>query len=367
MDVTSQSSGQGVAVRSSDRGSVTRSNRRLPGAFDMPSAPAARETAAAPRAAVRGMTLTQLLVAVGVMSILAGVVVGFYGTSGCPMRSPHVVVYTSQDQVYSEQILAEFTRETGIQVRAVYDSEAVKTVGLANRLLAERENPQCDVWWSNEELRTRQLAGEGVFDAAVPWKPFGFRSRKLVVNTNLISLADAPRSLKELTGEPWRGRVAMAYPMFGTTSVHMLALRQLWGVDDWRKWCEQIQANEAMVVDGNSVVVRLVGAGEAAIGLTDFDDIAAGRKNGLPIAAVEIEETLFVPNTVALVKGARNKVRAQRLMDYLSSPKTVDRLVEVNALEGDVATNGQPDFPDWNGVLRDLETGTKELSAVFLR
>jgi len=120
-------------------------------------------------------------------------------------------------------------------------------------------------------------------------------------------------------------------------------------------------------VDGNSVVVRLVGAGEAAIGLTDFDDIAAGRKNGLPIAAVEIEETLFVPNTVALVKGARNNASAQRLMDYLSSPKTVARLVEVNALEGDVATNGQPDFPDWNGVLRDLETGTKELSAVFLR
>ena len=29
-------------------------------------------------------------------------------------------------------------------------SEAVKTVGLANRLLAEMNHPQCDVWWSNE-------------------------------------------------------------------------------------------------------------------------------------------------------------------------------------------------------------------------
>ncbi len=316
---------------------------------------------------LRGMTLTQFLVAVGLMSILAGLVVGFYGTSGYWMRSPQVVVYTSQDQVYSQQILAEFTRETGIEVRPVYDSEAVKTVGLANRLLAERENPQCDVWWSNEELRTRQLAGEGVFDAAVPWKSFGFRSRKLVVNTNLISVADAPRSLKELTGEPWRGKVAMAYPMFGTTSVHMLALRQLWGVEAWRKWCEEIQANETMIVDGNSVVVRLVGAGEAAIGLTDFDDIAAGQENGLPIAAVEIEETLFVPNTVALVKGARNMVPAQALMDYLSSPKTVARLVEAAALEGDIAAVATPGFPDWDGVLGNLETGTKELSEVFLR
>ena len=286
---------------------------------------------------------------------------------GAMKQGDHVVVYTSQDQVYAQRILAEFTKETGIKVRPVYDSEAVKTVGLANRLLAERENPQCDVWWSNEELRTRQLAGEGVFDAAVPWKAFGYRSRKLVVNTNLMAVADAPRSLEELVDERWRGKVAMAYPMFGTTSVHMLALRQLWGVEPWREWCERIQVNQAMIVDGNSVVVRLVGAGEAAIGLTDFDDIAAGQRNGMPIAAVEIEETLYVPNTVALIKGARNQGAAQRLMDYLSSPKTVDRLVEENALEGDVAASGAPGFPDWNGVLRDLATGTKELSQVFLR
>ena len=122
-----------------------------------------------------------------------------------------------------------------------------------------------------------------------------------------------------------------------------------------------------MVVDGNSVVVRLVGGGEAAIGLTDFDDIAAGQRSGMPIVAVEIEETLLVPNTVALVKGARNEFAARKLMDYLTSPETVNRLVEANALEGDVAATVNPGFPNWDGVLRDLGTGTKEMSKVFLR
>ena len=37
-------------------------------------------------------------------------------------------------------------------VRAVYDSEAVKTVGLVNRLIAEKANPQCDLFWNNEEF-----------------------------------------------------------------------------------------------------------------------------------------------------------------------------------------------------------------------
>src|SRR5262245_66172313 len=66
-----------------------------------------------------------------------------------------VVVYASQDQVYAEPILKDFEKLTGIKVRAVYDSEAVKTVAIANRLLAERSHPQCDIFWGNEELRTR--------------------------------------------------------------------------------------------------------------------------------------------------------------------------------------------------------------------
>src|SRR5687768_18213315 len=79
------------------------------------------------------------------------------GLAGCRKPRPEVVIYVSQDQVYAEPILREFSRRTGIRVRAVYDSEAVKTVGLVNRLLAEKSNPQCDVFWNNEALRTHQL------------------------------------------------------------------------------------------------------------------------------------------------------------------------------------------------------------------
>ena len=53
-----------------------------------------------------------------------------------------VVVYCAQDQVFAEPIFKEFTEQTHIKVRPAFDSEAVKTVGLANRLLAERTHPQ---------------------------------------------------------------------------------------------------------------------------------------------------------------------------------------------------------------------------------
>src|SRR5262245_25028865 len=84
--------------------------------------------------------------------------------SGCKQRSAEVVVYTSQDRVYAEPIFAEFTRTTGIKVRPLFDSEAAKTVGLASRLLAEKDRPQCDLFWNNEELRTWQLAARSVVE-----------------------------------------------------------------------------------------------------------------------------------------------------------------------------------------------------------
>ncbi|MBI2924340.1 MAG: extracellular solute-binding protein [Pedosphaera parvula] len=281
-----------------------------------------------------------------------------------------VIVYTSQDHVYAEPIFREFQRQTGIKVRAVYDSEAVKTVGLANRLLAEKSNPQADVFWGNEELRTRQLAAQGVFRKEDPWRAFGYRSRRVVVNTNLLSLSNAPHTLTELTNETWRGKVALAYPLFGTTATHFLALRQHWGEARWLAWCRALQTNNPFLVDGNSIVVRLVGKGEAWLGLTDSDDIAAGQREGYPIAVLPLnEESLLIPNTVAIVRGARHPTEAQQLFEHLRSPGVLDRLVAANALEGETSANISPPAlkPDWDALLRDLETGTAELKRLFLR
>jgi iron(III) transport system substrate-binding protein len=90
-------------------------------------------------------------------------------------------------------------------------------------------------------------------------------------------------------------------------------------------------------------VVKLVGAGEAWIGMTDSDDIAAGQRNGYPIAAAAIpqefnDEYLRIPNTVALVKGARHPEAAQTFMAFVESPQTLNQLVGDHALES--ATGG---------------------------
>lgn len=58
------------------------------------------------------------------------------GLTACTKQQT-VVVYVSEDQVFSEPILKDFEKETGIQVKVVYDTEESKSTGAMNRLLAE--------------------------------------------------------------------------------------------------------------------------------------------------------------------------------------------------------------------------------------
>jgi iron(III) transport system substrate-binding protein len=309
-------------------------------------------------------------------------------SGGGPGRSRLVVVYAAQDQVYAEPILREFEKETGIKVKAVYDSEAVKTVGLANRLLAERSPPQCDVFWGNEEMRTRQLATQNVFRETNDWAAFGYRSRRFVINTNLVTerlspdrpvsirlnhRADgeigAPTSLLELTNEIWRGKVALGFPQFGTTATHFHALKQVWGEERWLTWCRALAANKPFIVDGNSVVVKFVGRGEAWIGLTDSDDVFAGQREGLPVGMSPInDEQLLIPNTVGVIRNAPHAENAQKLFEYLQRREVAEELVAANALEdATYSTNGTTMKPDWIALLRDLEMTTKQLNEIFMR
>jgi len=80
----------------------------------------------------------------------------------CSPGSSDVVIYVSEDQVFSEPVLKDFERETGIKVRALYDTEEAKGTGVMNRLIAEKKNPRADVYWANEPIRAIVLKEKGV-------------------------------------------------------------------------------------------------------------------------------------------------------------------------------------------------------------
>ncbi|PKL65983.1 MAG: ABC transporter substrate-binding protein [Methanomicrobiales archaeon HGW-Methanomicrobiales-3] len=261
-----------------------------------------------------------------------------------------VVVYTSVDQIYSEPVFHDFENETGIRVLAVYDVEATKTTGLVNRLIAEKNRPRADVFWSGEFGQTILLKNESVLTAYsspsaadIPpqfldeddyWTGFGGRARVFIVNTDRLTPDQYPESIYDLLSARYAGNtVGIAYPMFGTTATHAAALYSYLGTDEARGFFTNISNREVRVVDGNSVVRDLVVDGQLAFGLTDTDDACGAVEKGAHVAIIVPDQgegrmgTLVIPNTVALIAGAPHPDEAKAFIDYVLDKKTEDAMV----------------------------------------
>jgi iron(III) transport system substrate-binding protein len=276
--------------------------------------------------------------------------VGGLWLTGCAPSSDtrEVVIYTSLDRPHSAPVLAKFEAETGIRVRAVYDTEAAKTVGLVNRLLAEADSPQADVFWNNEVIRTITLKKRGVLapyhspqakdipsgfkDEDGYWTGFAARARVLLINTEQVSEAETPRRIADLSQPMWRGRFAIANPLFGTTGTHVAAWWATWGPERTREMLLSLRANGAVVTTGNATARDLVAAGEVPVCLTDTDDAYGAIRNGRPVRMVYPDQgageegTLLIPNTVMLIRGGPNPEAAKRLIDYLLSSAVEEAL-----------------------------------------
>src|SRR5713226_9977278 len=157
----------------------------------------------------------------------------------CKRGAREVVVYTSVDQVFSEPVFKAFERKSGVAVRAVFDTEETKSTGVLNRLIAEAQHPQADVFWANDPVRPFLLVKRGLAEpyvspsaAGIPaafkaadgtWTGFAARARVLLVNKNRAASGELPRSVRDLANPRWKGQTAIANPLFGTTTMHVAA------------------------------------------------------------------------------------------------------------------------------------------------
>jgi iron(III) transport system substrate-binding protein len=264
-----------------------------------------------------------------------------------------VTIYVSTDRVFSEPVLREYERRTGVKVSAVYDTEETKSTGLANRLLAEKSRPQADVFWSNEPVRTLVLKARDVLApykspgaTGIPaplvdpdgyWTGFSARMRVIAYNTNLVKEADAPRSVFDLADAKWKGQVAMADPRFGSTSFHVAALYAQAGDEKMDEFFRRLKANGVRIVDGNSVVRDLVARGEVKVGLTDTDDVNVAIEDGQPVAMVLPDKdglgVAVMPNMVSMIANAPHAEEARKLIDYLLSPDVERQLAQSEAVQ----------------------------------
>lgn len=273
--------------------------------------------------------------------------------SGCSSKDRNaVVVYVSEDQVFSEPILRDFEKETGIRVKAVYDTEEAKSAGVMNRLLAEKDNPQADVYWANEPIRAELLGQQGIAAAyqsssteGIPahfknpqgyWTGFSARARVLIVNK---SVQDKPKSILAYADPAFKGKTVIANPLFGTTTTEIAALFTLWGDEKAKAFLADMKRNSVKIATSNGEAADFVASGQFAFALVDSDDAANRMTQGKPVDIIYPDQgenglgCFIVPNAVVLIKGGPHPEAGKKLVDYLLSRETERKLAQSDAAQ----------------------------------
>lgn len=310
--------------------------------------------------------------------------------------SGKVVVYTALDRQFSEPILKLFEERTGIEVQAVYDAEAVKTVGLVNRLLAERRRPVADVFWNNEIIRSIQLKNEGLTRPIDPpsaadippsqkdpdghWVGFAARARVIMVNTEILPDPEThPDSFGALTDPQWRGRAGFAKPTFGTTATHAAMQWADWGPERAAEFWRGTFDN-AVMLPGNAQARDAVADGELAWCMTDTDDAYGSVVDGKPVRIIyptAEHGVILLPNTVVGIANSPNPAAGDALINFLVSAEVEQLLAESRSAQIPVRPGMDPtaELPsldglevwevDWNKVAESIDITGRTLDEMM--
>jgi iron(III) transport system substrate-binding protein len=152
----------------------------------------------------------------------------------------------------------------------------------------------------------------------------------IAYNPTRIKPEDLPRRWADLSDPKYKGRFRMADPRFGTTRGHMATLLSIWGRPAMEQFYRDLRTNECKIVDGNAQAVLHLTRGLADLVATDTDDVLSARRRGEQVEMVypdltspdgktNVEGTLWIPSSAALVAGAPHPDAGRALVDYLVS------------------------------------------------
>lgn len=271
------------------------------------------------------MTLRRMLVALVALALLTG---------ACGGSSDTLTVYSGRTENLVGPILEDFTEATGIQIEVRYGPSA----DLALLIDTEGGQSPADVFISQSPGAIGFLAGEGRLqniDSAVLslvdeqfrnadglWVGVTGRVRVVVYNTDLVDPSELPQSIFDLTGEAYRGRIALA-PANGSFQDFVTGMREVHGDDVTAQWLADMNANDAQTYSGNSAIVQAVGRGEVPMGLVNHyynfralaeDPSAVSANHYLPSGDIG---SLAIITGVGIVDTADNASDAVALIEFL--------------------------------------------------
>ncbi len=214
-----------------------------------------------------------------------------------------------------------------------------KTTSAVTTIL-DRSREQADIFWASSPDAFEALARAGrlerlpegfprggrigvhpIDDPGGRYAGFAISGYGIVWHADYLSERDlpAPASIAALGDPAYRGHIVMTTPSrSGTTHLMVESVLQQAGWEKgWATWME-IGGNLATIVARSYGVGAAVAQKRVGIGLS-IDFLGRTRDASVPLRFAYPEENVFLPVSVAILDGARNRAAAEAFVAFLVS------------------------------------------------
>lgn len=247
-----------------------------------------------------------------------------------------LVLYSGRSEALIGPLLKDFTAATGIAVTPRYGNSAE----LAATLLEEGERTPAGAFLSQDAGALGALQQQGRLASLEPgqlervparyrsaegrWVGISGRARVLVYNPSLVPAAQLPRTVYDLTGPAYRGKVGYA-PTNASFQSFVTGMRTVAGEERTRQFLTAFKANQPRAFEGNSQIVDAVDKGQLAMGLTNHYYLYEKADEAGGLAKVKARNHSFPggdPGSLVNVAGVgvlagKENDRTKALVDFL--------------------------------------------------
>lgn len=259
-------------------------------------------------------------------------------------QGKEVRLYTQRHYTADKQFFAQFTKDTGIEVKVI----KAGANELLARLESEKAAPQADLFITTDagaldradaaglldKLNNETVQGripEGLQGKNGTWVPITMRAR-VIVYSKARAGKNLPETYQDLAKSPWKGRVLIRSSSNAYNQSLLASILAAEGKDAALAWAKGVTANMARPPQGNDrdqVRSVALGLGELAVVNTYYLGLLENADDPKDRAARDAVGVIF-PNQgdrgahvnvsgAGIVKGAKNRPHAVALLEFLTS------------------------------------------------
>jgi iron(III) transport system substrate-binding protein len=215
------------------------------------------------------------------------------------------------------------------------------------RVRAERNRPQADLWWGAAHTTFQTAADENLLaqyrptwadkvsasarDAQDRWYGTYETPEVIVYNSEAVQASEAPRDWDDVLDAKWRDKVLIRNPNPSDT------MRAIFGAMIWRfyketnspaggyDWLRRLDANVHEYTADGTLLMQKLARREGLVSLWDMPDVRLYREQkNLPLAySIPTSGTPVITDGIAILRGAPHEEEARRFYEFVTTPESL--------------------------------------------